>query len=108
MSEVDYALAYTFRFPTDPTATPYRLVFRVDAGEAFGMAWDTNPRGQIVAVVVHPDHQDRGQERYLSRPGIAFLDAERALDAAHGWPFLSDRVVDLAAVKARIVDAGLV
>ena len=69
MSEVDYALAYTFRFPTDPTATPYRLVFRVDAGEAFGMAWDTNPRGQIVAVGAHPAHQDRGPARDLSRKG---------------------------------------
>lgn len=107
MSEVNYALAYTFRFPADPTSTPYRLVFRTDPAEAFGMAWDTNPRGQIVAVVVRPDHQDRGQERYLSRPGIAFLDAERALDAERGWPFLSDHVVDLAAVKARIAAAGL-
>lgn len=108
MTEVDYALAYTFRYPTDPAATPYRLVFRVDRAEAFGMAWDTNPSGQIVAVVVRPDHQDRGQERYLSRPGIAFLDAERALDVERGWPFLSDSVVDLAAVKARIAAAGLV
>ena len=108
MTEVDYALAYTFRYPTDPAATPYRLVFRVDRAEAFGMAWDTNPSGQIVAVVVRPDHQARGQERYLSRPGIAFLDAERALDVERGWPFLSDHVVDLAAVKPRIAAAGLV
>ena len=67
------SLACTFRFPTDPAATPYRLVCRVDAGEAFGMAWDTNPRGQIVAVVVTPGRQDRGQERYLSR--LAWSDA---------------------------------
>jgi len=36
-------LAYTFRFPTDSAAMPYLLVFRVDAGEALGMASDTPP-----------------------------------------------------------------
>lgn len=106
MSEVDYALAYTFQFPADPS-TPYRLVFRIDRDEAPGMAWDSNPRGQVVARVVRSDHQDRGWERYLTRPGIAFLDSERALHLERGWPFLRERLVDLTAIKDRLARAGL-
>ena len=100
MTEVDYALATPSGTRRTPPRRPTGWCSGSTGLRAFGMAWDTNPSRQIVAVVVRPDHQDRGQNATWSRPGIAFLDTERALDVERGWPFLSDSVVDLAAVKA--------
>lgn len=104
MTEIDYALAYQFRTTTDPGVS-YQLRFRT-AGHVPGNPWTTNPAGQLVAVVVDPTRADNGRTIAISRPGVAFLDVETAVDL-NNWPFAAPNIIDLDAITERIRRAGL-
>lgn len=107
MSEIDYATALRFVDPASPHMH-YQLVFRVARPfpARWANAWQSNPTGQLVARVSYPEHPDFGMERYVSRPGIAFLDAEAAVNPGD-WPMLDSATINLAEVLRRVAAAGL-
>jgi hypothetical protein len=104
MPEIDYALAYDFATNNDP-GLRYQLRFRPDPG-IYANPWESNPTGQLVAVVVEFRHPRNGHTIAISRPHVHFNDVETAVDADN-WPMLAPAVVDLDKISARICDAGL-
>lgn len=104
MSEIDYALAYDFATSEDPGLS-YQLRFRPDTFVS-GSPWESNPTGQLVAVVVEFRHPRNGHTIAISRPHVHFNDVESAVDSDN-WPFLTPYVVDLDQIRARIRTKGL-
>ena len=66
MPEIDYALAYDFATSEDP-GMRYQLRFRPDT-VTYGNPWESNPTGQLVAVVVEFGHPRNGHTIAISRP----------------------------------------
>src|SRR5262249_4212991 len=85
MSETDYASAYDFATNTEPSIS-YQLRFRPHPFVT-GSPWDSNPTGQLVAVIVEYRHPRNGQTIAISRPHVHFNDVEAAVDSDN-WPFL--------------------
>jgi hypothetical protein len=104
MSEIDYALAYDFATADDPGIS-HQLRFRPDTFVA-GSPWESNPTGQLVAVVVEFRHPRNGQAIAISRPHVLFNDVEAAVDSDN-WPLLAPYVVDLDQIRERIQTKGL-
>ena len=104
MPEIDYALAYDFLTSEDP-GIRYQLRFRPDT-VTYGNPWESNPTGQLVAVVVEFGHPRNGHTIAISRPQVRFNDVETAVDSDN-WPFLAPYVVDLDQIRVRIRTRGL-
>lgn len=104
MSEIDYALAYDFIIPTQPNVN-WQLRFSLEQITT-GSPWHTNPTGQLIAVVVNYGHANNGYTIAVSRPGIHFIDAEKAVNA-DCWPLLAPYKINLAEIRRRVVAAGL-
>ena len=93
--DIDYALAFDF---VDSDGRPYQLRFRRDA--------DLVDSGQLIAVIAK-SRPDKGLTRAISRPGVNFHDVVAALAGWHSWARLTDNTIDLAAIRRRVLDAGL-
>jgi hypothetical protein len=105
MPTCDYALAYDFIDPADPTV-PYRLEFQFPYREAEDPNLRlSNPVGQLVAVV-KGGHPHRGTVIPVSRAGVSFNPIETAVDRDH-WPMLTPSQIDLSQIRQRIHAAGL-
>jgi len=113
MPTIDYALAYNFVEPADPTV-PYRLEFRYPFTPGEDPRTDVaNPAGQLLAVV-KGRHPHRGHIIPISRAAVRFNDIERAVGRDH-WPWYTLHAhtdaeltwINLAAVRRRIDAAGL-
>ena len=104
MSDIDYALAYDFATAQDPGIS-YQLRFRPDTF-VYGNPWESNPTGQLLAVVVEYRHPRSGHTIAISRPHVHFNDVETAV-YSDNWPFLALYVVDLDQIRNRIRDKGL-
>jgi len=104
MSEIDYALAYDFATADDPGIS-YQLRFRPDVFVT-GSPSDSNPTGQLVAVVVEYRHPRNGHTIAISRRHVHFNDVESAIDSDN-WPFIAPYIVDLDQIRARIRTKGL-
>ncbi|CQD24281.1 hypothetical protein BN1232_06140 [Mycobacterium lentiflavum] len=105
MPTIDYALAYDFVDPDQPT-NAYRLQFRYPyrPGED-PMGPRSNPVGQLVATV--KGRSPHGGTRIpISRSGVHFNAVEAAADREH-WPFDPEGNTNLAEIPARIRGAGL-
>ncbi|MGD9622353.1 MAG: hypothetical protein AB7G47_20210 [Mycolicibacterium sp.] len=104
MADIDYALAYDFIRPATPEVK-WQLRFTLD-NTSGGDPWETNPTGQLVAVIVDYHRADNGHTVALSRPHINFLDAEAVIDR-DAWPFLAPYKVNLDEIERRVTVAGL-
>jgi hypothetical protein len=93
--DIDYALSFDF---LDLDGKPYQMRFRHDT--------EFSDTGQLIGVIVK-DRPDNGHILALSRPGVHFRDVADALAGWRSWAQLSDRTIDLSAIRQRIVNAGL-
>jgi hypothetical protein len=105
MPTIDYALAYDFIDPAEPT-TGYRLEFRYEYRPGQDPRPSVaNPSGQLVAAV-KGRHRRGANIIAISRPGVSFNQVEAAVGSEH-WPWHAPNKIDLAQIRARIRAAGL-
>ena len=105
MPTADYALAFDFIDPADPTV-PYRLEFRYPyrADERPQPQAPTPPASSSRSSRAH--HPKRGTTVAVSRPGVRFNAIEDAV-RREPWPMLPGEKIDLAQIRRRIQAAGL-
>lgn len=104
MDCIDYGLAYDFIDPSD--GIPRQMRFERTYAQP-GQGQTFTGTGQLVAAVAEKGRRDNGHTLALTRPGVALIDVDNAIDGWQDWAMLTDREVNLAAIRRRIHRAGL-
>ena len=108
MTEVDYAMAWHFRFDGDPRNLQLR--FRRKWAPA-GSPTVFDGTGQLVAVVINYGGLDNGRTYPISDTGVSFESVEDAIEGWERWGWVSgaenQRIISLDLIAARLTAAGL-
>lgn len=101
--DIDYGYAWDF---IDRDGRPLQLRFRRTWAPP-GSPEIFDGTGQLIAVVHSAHRRDNGDVVAISRPGVAHVDVEQALDGWQSWAMLGEDSVNLAEIRRRIHAAGL-